>query len=212
MWVPPSLTGMSFIGDLRTVLRGSGFRRLYSTRLLSQGADGCFQVALGSYVFFDPSKATTAPKAAAAFAVLLLPYSLVGPFAGVLLDRWSRQRVLVNVNLIRSALVVGVAALVAIDNDGPGFFAAALVVLSVNRFVLAALSAALPHVVDLDELVMGNSVSTTSGTVFAIVGGGIGYGLRNLFGNGSGANAIVMVSAAVIYVTASAAATTLGRR
>ena len=30
------------------------------------------------------------------FAVLLLPYSLVGPFAGVLLDRWSRQRVLVR--------------------------------------------------------------------------------------------------------------------
>lgn len=27
------------------------------------------------------------------FAVLLLPYSLIGPFAGVLLDHWRRTRV-----------------------------------------------------------------------------------------------------------------------
>ena len=202
---------MSFLGDLRTVLRGSGFRRLYATRLLSQAADGCFQVALGSYVFFDPSRSTTTEKAAAAFAVLLLPYSVVGPFAGVLLDRWSRQRVLVVVNLLRAAMVIGVAGLVVADEAGPAFFGAALVVLSVNRFVLAALSAGLPHVVDEDELVMGNSVSTTSGTIIAIVGGGLGLAVRELAGRGHGANAAVMVTAAVIYATASMAARTLRR-
>ncbi|MET7592631.1 hypothetical protein ABZS92_38215, partial [Streptomyces sp. NPDC005444] len=30
---------------------------------------------------------------ASAMAVLLLPYSLIGPFAGVLLDRWRRRQV-----------------------------------------------------------------------------------------------------------------------
>lgn len=202
---------MSFVGDLRTVLRGPGFRRLYATRLLSQAADGCFQVALGSYVFFDPSRSTTPGKAAAAFAVLLLPYSIVGPFAGVLLDRWSRQRVLVVVNLLRAVMVIGVAALVVADEAGPAFFAAALAVLSVNRFVLAALSAALPHVVDADELVMGNSVSTTSGTIIAIAGGGLGLAVRELAGRGHGANAAVMLTAAVIYATSSMAARTLAR-
>lgn len=200
---------MSFVGDLRTVLRGPGFRRLYSTRLLSQAADGCFQVALGSYVFFDPTKATTPEKAAAAFAVLLLPYSLVGPFAGILIDRRSRQRVLVITNLLRAVLVVGVAGLVAIGEAGVAFFASALVVLSVNRFVLSALSAALPHVVDRDELVMGNSVSTTSGTIVAILGGGIGVGIRELLGTGHGANAVIMIVAAGVYVLSSLVATTM---
>jgi MFS family permease len=174
--------------------------------LLSQAADGCFQVALGSYVFFDPSRSTTTGKAAAAFAVLLLPYSIVGPFAGVLLDRWSRQRVLVLTNLLRAFMVAGVAALVVADDAGPSFFGAALVVLSVNRFVLAALSAALPHVVDEDELVMANSVSTTSGTVIAIAGGGVGLAVRELAGRGHGANATVMLAAALIYVAASTVA------
>ena len=30
-----------------------------------------------------------------AFAVLYLPYSLIGPFAGVFIDRWSRRQIIV---------------------------------------------------------------------------------------------------------------------
>jgi MFS family permease len=200
---------VSFAADLRTVWRQSGFRRLYATRLLSQAADGCFQVALGSYVFFNPDDATTTAKAAAAFTVLLLPYSIVGPFAGVFLDRLSRQRVLANTNLVRGALVLCVASMVAGGWSGWVFFGTALVVISLNRFVLAALSAALPHVVSRDELVMGNSVSTTSGTVIALIGGGIGFGVRTLFGDGNHANAAVMFAAAAVYAGSSLMARTL---
>jgi MFS family permease len=202
---------VSFAVDLRTVLRRSGFRRLYATRLLSQVSDGCFQVALGSYVFFNPDNATTTAKAAAAFTVLLLPYSIVGPFAGVLLDRFSRQRLLANTNLLRGAIVLVIAAMVANGWSGWLFFATALLVISLNRFVLAALSAALPHVVDRDELVMANSVSTTSGTVIALLGGGVGLGIRTLFGSGNSANAAVMLTAALVYVASSGAARTLQR-
>ena len=44
----------------------------------------------------------TAAKVALAFAILLLPYSLIGPFVGVFLDRWRRRSVLVYANLVRS--------------------------------------------------------------------------------------------------------------
>ena len=53
---------------------------------------------------------------------MLLPYSLVGPFAGVLLDRWWRQRVLVIANLLRAVLVLGVAAEVAAGVDNEPFY------------------------------------------------------------------------------------------
>ena len=39
--------------------------------------------------------------------MLLLPYSVVGPFAGVFLDRWRRQRVLVHTNTLRAVLTPG---------------------------------------------------------------------------------------------------------
>ncbi|MFL6239638.1 MAG: MFS transporter [Actinomycetes bacterium] len=201
---------MSFAADFRIVWRQPGFRRLYATRLLSQAADGCFQVALGTYVFFNPDQATTTAKAAAAFTVLLLPYSIVGPFAGVFLDRWSRQRVLARTNLLRAFIVVCVALMVADGWSGWLFFVAALIVISLNRFVLSALSAALPHVVVRDELVMGNSVSTTSGTVVALLGGGVGLAVRSLTGRGNAANAAVLLVAATVYVASSLAARTIG--
>ena len=97
---------------LRRVVAVPDFRRLLRVRLLGQLADGVFQAALFSAVFFNPERATSAPQAASSFAVLLLPYSVVGPFAGVFLDRWRRQRVLVVANLLRAALVVVFATLV----------------------------------------------------------------------------------------------------
>ena len=202
---------MSFATDLQIVWRQAGFRRLYATRLLSQAADGCFQVALGTYVFFNPDQATTTAKAAAAFTVLLLPYSLVGPFAGVFLDRWSRQRVLANTNVLRAFIVICVAVMVANGWSGYLFFATALLVISMNRFVLAALSAALPHVVVRRELVMGNSVSTTSGTAIALVGGGVGLGVRGVIGHGNHANAAVMCTAALVYIASSLTARTMAQ-
>ena len=139
---------MSFAGDLRAVVRHRDFRRLFATRLTSQAADGVFQAALASLFFFSPERQTSAGSVAAAFATLLLPYSLVGPFAGVLLDRWRRRQVLVYANLVRAGMVLGVAGLSAADVTGVPLYAAVLACLSVNRFFLAGLSAALPHVVD----------------------------------------------------------------
>ena len=83
---------MSFVSDLRVVLRGRDFRRLFGTRLVSQFSDGIFQFAVYGYAFFTPEKQTSAAEAAAAFAVLLLPYSILGPFVGVFIDRWPRRR------------------------------------------------------------------------------------------------------------------------
>ena len=202
---------MSFASDLRTVLRGRDFRRLFATRLASQACDGAFQSALASLFFFSPEKQTSAADVASAFAVLLLPYSLVGPFAGVLLDRWRRRQVLVWSNVLRAVMVLGVAVLVTAGVDGPLLYAAVLACLSVNRFFLAGLSASLPHVVPRHELVMANSVSTTTGTVVAITGGGIGYGLHRLMGAGQGADSRVIVIAAVGYLLAARIATRLDR-
>ncbi|SPT60668.1 MFS transporter [Actinomadura madurae] len=199
-------------GELRGILRGRDFRRLYGTRLASQFSDGVFQVALAGYVFFSPERQTTATKAAAAFAVTLLPYSALGPFAGVFIDRWQRRQILVWTPVVRAVLVLLVAALVAAGQDGLGFFLGVLVVLGVNRFFLAALSAALPHVVRRDQLVTANAFTVTSGTVIAFAGAGVGYLLRRLFGSGHDGTASILVVAAALFLLAGATATTLPRR
>ena len=185
------------------LLRGD-FRRLLGTRLLSQFGDGVFQAALAGTVLFNPQRAADPVDVAAGFAVLLLPYSLVGPFAGVWLDRWSRRQVLLRANLLRAVLVLGVAALVLGGVVGIPFYLAGLVVFSVNRFVLAALSAGLPHTVDEPSLVSANALSTTSGAVATVVGGVSALGVLQLLGAGDAGYAAVGAFAAVPYVGAAA--------
>ena len=70
---------MGVLRDLRALLRLPDFRRLLAVRLLSQLSDGVFQVALAAYVVFSPEKQASPGAVASAMAVLLLPYSLLGP-------------------------------------------------------------------------------------------------------------------------------------
>jgi MFS family permease len=196
-----------FVTDLGTVLRGRGFRRLFAIRVCGQVGDGVFQVAMASYVFFSPERHATAPAAAQAFAVLLLPYSLVGPFAGVVLDRWRRRQVLLVANIVRSGLVVVVASLVAGGGAGLALFSTALAVLSTNRFILAGLSASLPHVVPRHELVMANAVFPTSGTAAAMSGIALGF----LFRQVTGSDIALALATAGLYLLAGLLALLLRR-
>ncbi len=201
----------SFLHDLRIVWAEHDFRRLLSTRLISQAGDGIFTAGLGTYVFFNAATFPNPAKGAAAFAVLYAPYSLIGPFAGVFIDRWSRRQILVYSALLRSLFVALTAALMASGNLGPPLYVAVLLVLGVNRFFLSSLSAALPHVVDGDKLVMGNSVSPTAGGTVAAIGGLVGLGVNAATGDTEGGAAITLLVAGACYIAASLVARTLGR-
>jgi hypothetical protein len=196
---------------VRHLLPRKDFRRLLATRLLSQFGDGVFQAALAGTVLFNPQRAADPIDVAAGFAILLLPYSFVGPFAGVWLDRWSRRQVLLRANVLRAGLVALVAALVFGGVGGPGFYAAGLAVFSVNRFILAALSASLPHTVDAPSLVSANALSTTSGSVVTVIGGGAALGLLQLVGASDGGYAALALSAALPYLAAAAVVAGFGR-
>ncbi len=188
-------------------------RLLLRVRLVGQCGDGLFQGALFGAAFFNPEKSTSAAAAAVAFATLLLPYSLVGPFAGVLLDRWSRRQVLLVANLVRAALMLVLAlSLARTGATSASTIGLALLVVSLNRFVLSGLSAGLPHVVELRVLVTANAFTTTLGTGAAAVGGFASVGLRHVLGSDATGAAWIAVTAAGAYVAAALSATRLGRR
>jgi MFS family permease len=189
---------------VRHLLHRGDFLRLLVTRLSSQFGDGVFQAALAGTVLFNPQQATDPIDVAVGFAILLLPYSLVGPFAGVWLDRWSRRQVLLVANLVRAVLVAVVAGLVLAGIQGVGFYVAGLAVFSVNRFVLSALSAGLPHTTDEASLVSANALSTTSGAVASVLGGGSAIVTSTLVGSGNTGYAVLALASALPYVVASA--------
>ena len=202
---------MQVIRELRELLGLRDFRKLFAVRLVTQTGDGMFEVGLATLFFFSPQNATTAGGVAAAFAVLLLPFTVVGPWAGVLLDRWRRRQVLFVGNLARVVITLAIALILLTGDLGPVVYALALVNLSINRFLLAALSASLPRVVGGRLLLTANSLTPTLGATAAFAGAAAGVALGLVLKPGTHKDATVPAVAALVFALASALATRMGR-
>jgi MFS family permease len=153
-------------------------RPLLRTRWTGQFTDGIFQSSLASFILFSPERQASALSAAIAFAVVLLPYSIVGPMVGTLLDRFSRQRAIFFSNLTRSIALLFIAFLIFQGRTGIELTAFVLISFGVNRLILAGLSAGLPLVAPAGSLIAANALAVTGGSVWVVLGGGMGLLLR----------------------------------
>jgi MFS family permease len=130
----------------------------------------------------------------------------------VLLDRWSRRQVLALSNFVRVGLLLVLALGFATDLRGPALFVLILVCLSVNRFLLAGLSAALPHVVRREDLMMANALTPTGGTLAFITGLAFGTAARILWDRiDIDGDVGVLVTAAAFYAVAGGVALRIPR-
>lgn len=178
---------MGFFGRLRRLWRHKLFRQLVFVRIGTQAADGLLQVGTAAYVLFSPQSQPDAGSIAAVLAITLLPFSIIGPFVSTTLDRWNRRQVAVVTNLVRAALALLLAVLVLNPHlrdhwTMAVFYASVLVAMSLNRYLMAGLSAALQHTVDEDEYLMASSVMPTIGPAGVVIGAGVAFGIRFTFG------------------------------
>lgn len=185
--------------EWRVVLGSKRFRELLAVRLVGQFCDGLFQASLSSFILFSPERQSDALGIALAFALIYIPYTFVGPFVGVFLDRWRRRQVLLYGNIVRGLIVLYIAWLTSNGSDGITLGIAVLIALGINRFVLAGLSASLPHTVDKKVLVTANAYSPTAGTIFAAIGGVIGFAVLRALGGGDAASTTLLVACAIIF-------------
>jgi MFS family permease len=193
---------LSFLG----LIRHPRLSRVFILRWAGQGVDGIFQSALASFVLFSPERQANALGAALAFAVVLLPYSLVGPFVGTILDRISRQRALFAANLFRAFDLLVIAFLVFQGRTGVELTVAVLVAFGINRLILAGLSAGLPLVVDSRSLITANALAVTGGSLLVVLGGGLGLGLRKILDSMHNANhsdaSLILIAAMGYFISA----------
>lgn len=209
---------MTFVAGLRRLWRHALFRRLLTVRVAIQGADGLLQVALASFVLFSPERQPDAASIAAVLAVTLLPFSVLGPFVSVTIDRYSRRQILLVGALGEAFLALALAAVVATGaRTGVAevaVYGIVLLSISLTRYLLAALSASLPHTIDADEYLVANAVVPTIGPAGVLVGAGVGTVLRLVLGRSMPdylANAVLFVIVAVAFVVAALLALRIGR-
>jgi MFS family permease len=166
-------------------------------------------------VLFSPERQADALSAAVAFAVVLLPYSLVGPFVGTILDRVSRQRALLFSNLARAANLLVVAWLVFAGQTGVELTIFVLIAFGINRLILAGLSAGLPLIIESKSLISANALAVTGGSVLVVLGGGLGVAIRNIFDHlavADHADAIMVLVAAGGYLSAALFTLRVGKK
>jgi len=209
----------ALLRSLRQLWRHQYFRRLLAVRIAIQSADGVLQVALAAYVLFSPERQPDAISIAIVLAITLLPFSILGPFASVLIDRVSRRQVLVVGNLARAVVAIGLAVLVATGLQTLGaqalVYTGLLLAMSLNRFLLAALSASLPHTIDPGEYMIANSVVPTVGPAGLLIGVAIATPLRLILGHvitDYQANAILFIISAAGFALGAVMALWFPRR
>ena len=194
------------------ILTDRKFSRLLRVRWTGQMTDGIFQSALASFILFSPERQANALGAALAFAVVLLPYSVIGPFVGTILDRVSRQRAIAFSNLSRAITLSVIALLLFQGHTGIEITIFVLIAFGVNRLILAGLSAGIPLMIESKSLISANALAVTGGSVWVVLGGGIGLGMRSLLDsvtNADSADAYIILLGAVGYLTASLFASNL---
>lgn len=133
---------------------GASYRRLVAASGASNLADGVFLVALPLLTV----ELTTSPVLVAGVALAQrLPWLVVALPAGALADRLDRRRTMVRVNLVRVAVLGGVAVSVATDTASlPLIYAVALILGVGETFFDTAAQSIMPAVVGPGRLPEAN--------------------------------------------------------
>jgi MFS family permease len=168
----PRVTFAGLLRDNRNV------RLLWMGQAVSQLGDWFNAVAVYALLLDLTGSATAV---AAMMVVQLLPTTLVGPWAGVVVDRRDRQRVLVGADLVRGALMLG---LLLVRDAGDIWIAYVVIGLSVaaTGFFEPARSAILPAIASPDELVPANALSSATWSAMLAIGAAVGGAVTALLG------------------------------
>jgi len=154
----------------RLLRESTAFRRLWVAQVVSQLGDWFNAVAVYALLLDLTGSATLV---ATMMVVQLLPITVIGPWAGVVVDRLSRRTVMIAADVARAGLY---ASLIFVRDASTIWLAFVLVALAVvgTAFFEPARSALLPDVVSDEELLTANSLSAATWAAMLAVGASVG--------------------------------------
>jgi MFS family permease len=162
--LPPSARGRSLVH------RNRNFRFLWLGQLVSQLGDWFNTVAVYALLYEVTNSATAV---AGMMVVQFLPIAVVGPMAGVIVDRHDRRKIMIGADLVRGVSILG---LLLADTASTVWIAYAAVGVSVaaTGFFEPARSSTIPMLVDARDIVTANALSTASWSAMLAIGASLG--------------------------------------
>jgi hypothetical protein len=181
-----------FFNTLFSMFSNRAYATLVGVQFLVQAGQGVVQGAFAKSIAFGGEKGfdvTVVPSAGYLLKVVLalyVPYTIVSPFIGVVIDRFERRKILSLSNVVTAVVVsiVAVAVMLPLGKDTSEGNVGATVALIVGllfiqgcvRVALAVKSAAIPDVLSGIDLLQGNGLSQAGGALFQVLGIGFAFG------------------------------------
>lgn len=164
--------------EIKPLYLNRNFVLLMAARFVSQVGDRIHFFALTWYIL---NKIGTGSAVGTIMIFATAPSVIIGPFTGVLADRFDRRKIMISMDVVRGLIAVSLGYLVLIDRAplwtlylGTGLLA----ICSAMYFPTGA--AMFPNLVDDTQLMKANSTNSFLGSTSAIIGpviGGILFGL-----------------------------------
>ncbi len=146
--------------------------RLWWAQLISQFGDRIHQMALiGLISQRTPGSAIGLAKI---LSFTIIPVFIVGPIAGVLVDRWDRRRTLLLCDIVRGVLVLMIPILFMYNRSIVPIYAIVFLIFCCSRFYVPAKMSIIPDLVPKENLLMANSLITTTGMIAFVLGCALG--------------------------------------
>jgi MFS family permease len=162
-----------------TVLRTNrNFRLLYFGQAISQLGDWFNSVAVYALLLDLTGSATAV---AWMMIVQYLPMALVGPAAGVVVDRVDRRKLMIGADLLRGCVIFGLLLVRRTDEVWIAYVVMACT-MAASGFFEPARTATIPNVTSAEELLPANAVSAATWSAMLAIGASVGGIATAIFG------------------------------
>jgi MFS family permease len=167
------------VAGYRTLLmRNRNFRLLYIGQTVSQLGDWFNTVAIYSLLLDLTGSATAV---AWMLIVQMAPIGIVGPLAGVVVDRMNRRRIMIAADLLRGCVILGLLLIRRADQIWLAYVVTAIAV-AAQAFFEPARTATIPNVTSSDELLPANALSSATWSAMLAIGASVGGIVTAVFG------------------------------
>jgi MFS family permease len=167
------------VGNIPGLLRRNpDLKDLWWGQIVSQLGDWFNAIALYSLLYELTGSATSV---ALLMVLQFLPASVITPFAGVVIDRFDRRKIMIAADVVRGVVILG---LLLVRTPGTVWIAYVVIAVAVSAtgFFEPAKSSTLPSIVAREDLVTANALSTGTWSVMLAVGASIGGLVSAAFG------------------------------
>jgi MFS family permease len=170
------------------------FRLLYIGQTISQLGDWFNTVAVYALLLDLTGSATAV---AWMLIVQLLPIAVIGPMAGVIVDRVNRRRIMIAADVLRGCLVLGLLLVRRADQIWIAYTVTACTV-AAQAFFEPARTATIPNVTTAEDLLPANALSSATWSAMLAIGASLGGVVTALFGR----EAAFVINSASFFISA----------